>query len=123
MIYIKTYCYSKHELPFVLANLSEGYNYIDKFCVYEYNFTHTGKKKDYEMEKVLHLTPHEFKSKLYYCKVDLSPFIIETYNESICHDVNENIQRNWFFNDPNINLKDDDIIIDVDCDEIIYKKY
>ncbi len=121
MIYLKTYCYSKHELPFVIANLTEGYNYIEKLVLYEYNYTHTGIKKEYEMEKVLHLIPDELKSKLYYCKVDLSPFIIQTYNESTCHNVNERIQRNWFFNDPNINLKDDDIIIDVDCDEIIYK--
>ena len=122
MIYIKTYCYNKHELPFLITQLKEGWEHIDKFCVYEYNFTHTGKKKDYEMEEVLHLIPEELKSKLYYCKVDLTPYNIQTYNENICHSVNENIQRNWFFNDPNINLKDDDIIIDVDCDEIIYKK-
>ena len=38
-----------------------------------------------------------------------------------CHSVNEKIQRNWFFNDPNISLKDEDIIISLDCDEIIYK--
>jgi len=121
MIYVKTYCYNQHELPFLITQLQEGWDYIDKFCVYEYNFTHTGNKKDYEMEKVLHLVPEELKSKLYYCKVDLTPYNIQTYNESICHSVNEKIQRNWFFNDPNIALKDEDIIIDVDCDEIIYK--
>ena len=66
MIYIKTYCYSKHELPFVLANLSEGYNYIDKLILYEYNYTHTGLKKKYNMEEVLHLIPDNLKEKLYY---------------------------------------------------------
>ena len=40
-------------------------------------------KKDYEIEKVLHLVPEELKSKLYYCKVDLTPYNIQTYNESI----------------------------------------
>ena len=45
MIYIKTYCYNQHELPFLITQLQEGWDYIDKFCVYEYNFTHTGNKK------------------------------------------------------------------------------
>lgn len=121
MLYLKSYCYNKHELPFLITQLQEGYDYVDKFCIYEYNYTHTGILKDYEMEKVLHLIPNKLKNKLYYCKVDLAPYIIETFNEEICHNINERIQRNWFFNDPNINLKDDDIIIDVDCDEIIYK--
>ena len=30
MLYLKSYCYSIHELPFIIANLQEGYNYIDK---------------------------------------------------------------------------------------------
>ena len=46
MIYIKSYCYSKHELPFIISQLEESYNYVDKVCVYEYNYTHTGKKKN-----------------------------------------------------------------------------
>ena len=122
MIYLKTYCYSKHELPFIISQLEEGWNYIDKICVYEYNYTHTGKKKDYEMEKVLHLIPENFKEKLYYKKIDLTNFHVDSYNnESLCHKINEPIQRNWFFNDKNIDLKDNDVIIDVDCDEIIYK--
>ena len=64
MIYLKSYCYSKHELPFVIANLSEGYDYIDKLCLYEYNYTHTGIQKEYEMEKVLHLIPKKLIGKL-----------------------------------------------------------
>ena len=31
-----------------------------------------------------------------------------------------NLLKNWFFNDNNIILKDDDIIIDVDCDKFIF---
>lgn len=45
MLYLKSYCYSKHELPFIIANLDEGYNHIDKLILYEYNVTHTGKTK------------------------------------------------------------------------------
>ena len=98
MIYIKTYCYSKHELPFVIAMLDEVYDYVDKLCLYEYNYSHTGKKKEYEMEKVIHLIPDKLKKKLYYKKVDLTNFHVDSYNnESLCHTINEPIQRSWFF--------------------------
>jgi hypothetical protein len=120
-VYLKSYCYSKHELPFVLANLSEGYEYIDKLILYEYNYTHTGIKKKYNMEEVLHLIPEKLKEKLYYKKVDITDYVEYAYeNGPLIHAVNEPIQRSWFFNDENFDLKDNDIIIDHDIDEIIY---
>ena len=123
MIYLKTYCYSKHELPFVIANLTEGYNYIEKLVLYEYNYTHTGIKKEYEMEKVIHLIPEDLRNKLYYKKVDITNYVEYAYeNGDLIHRVNEPIQRSWMFNDNNFTLKDNDIIIDHDIDEIIYKK-
>ena len=122
MLYLKSYCYSKHELPFVIANLIEGWDHIDKLCLYEYNFTHTGIKKDYEMETVIHLIPENLLSKLYYKKVDITNYVEYAYNDGkLIHSLNEPIQRSWFFNDPSFNLQDDDIIIDHDIDEIIYK--
>jgi len=122
MLYLKSYCYSKHELPFIIANLHEGFEYIDKLILYEYNFTHTGLPKEYEIEKVLHLIPEHLKSKLLYKKIDLKNYIEYAVNdENKCHQINENIQRSWLFNDVDIILHDDDIIIDIDIDEIIYK--
>jgi len=123
MIYLKSYCYSKHELPFVIANLSEGYDYIDKLCLYEYNYTHTGIQKEYEMEKVLHLIPKKLIEKLYYKKVDITNHVEYAYkNGPLIHSVNEPIQRSMLFNDTNFDLQDEDIIIDHDIDEIIYKE-
>ena len=122
MIYLKSYCYSQHELPFVIANLMEGYDFIEKLVLYEYNYTHTGVKKEYEMEKVLHLVPEHLKDKLYYKKVDLTNYVEYAYtNGPLIHNVNEPIQRSWMFNDPFFNLQDEDVIIDHDIDEIIYK--
>ena len=122
MKYIKTYCYNKHELPFIICQLIESYNYIDKYCLYEYNYTHTGQTKNYELENYLKYIPNHLLKKLYYKKVDLTNYHINSLNnEEQCHNINENIQRNWFFNDENIILNDNDIIIDVDCDEIIYE--
>jgi len=122
MLYLKSYCYSSHELPFIIANLEEGLDYIDKYYLYEYNFTHTGIKKDYEINKVLHLIPEKLREKLVYKMVDLTKYNEYAYeDEKLIHDVNEPIQRSYFFNDSDIILKDDDYIIDVDADEIIYK--
>ena len=122
MIYLKSYCYSQHELPFVIANLTEGYDYIEKLTLYEYNYTHTGVKKNYEMEKVLHLIPEHLKDKLYYKKVDITNYVEYAYtNGPLIHNVNEPIQRSWLFNDDQFHLQDNDIIIDHDIDEIIYK--
>ena len=122
MLYLKSYCYSKHELPFIIANLDEGFEHIDKLILYEYNFTHTGLPKEYEIEKVLHLIPKNLKTKLLYKKIDLTDYIeYAANNENKCHQINENIQRSWLFNDKDIVLHDEDIIIDIDIDEIIYK--
>lgn len=122
MIFLKSYCYSKHELPFVIANLVEGYEYIEKLVLYEYNYTHTGVKKEYEMEKVLCNVPKNLRDKLYYKKVDITDYVEYAYeNGPLIHRVNEPIQRSWMFNDSNFQLDDNDIIIDHDIDEIIYK--
>lgn len=145
-VILKSYCYSQHELPFVIANLDEGSDYIDKLILYEYNYTHTGIKKDYEMEKVIHNIPEQLLKKLVYKKIDLSAiftkqnnvpvkrkilsFLPSNYNTSIedivdfekGHSVMEPIQRSWFYNDLDYsNIPDDTIIIDIDIDEIIYK--
>ena len=122
MKYIKSYCYNKHELPFIITQLKESYNYIDKYCLYEYNYTHTGQKKEYELENFIKYIPDNLLDKLYYKKIDLTNYHVDSLNnEDLSHNINENIQRNWFFNDENIILNDNDIIIDVDCDEIIYE--
>lgn len=122
MIYLKSYCYSKHELPFIITNLIEGYDYIDKLLLYEYNYTHTGLKKNYELESLLHLIPEKLQSKLYYKKVDISDYVEYAYeNGPLIHESNEPLQRSWAFNDSNINFQPNDIIIDIDIDEIIYK--
>lgn len=121
MLYLKSYCYSQHELPFVIANLVEGFSYIEKLVLYEFNYTHTGIEKDYEMEKVIHLVPEHLKQKLYYKKIDLANAVDYAYNNSsLMHSVNEPIQRSWMFNDEYFTLQDEDIIIDHDIDEIIY---
>lgn len=120
-LYLKSYCYSQHELPFIIANLDEGFPYITALILYEYNYTHTGLKKSYEIEKVLDQIPQNLKEKLIYKKINLSKYNEYAYTDkNKIHNINEPIQRSWMFNDEEFNLKDDDIIIDHDIDEIIY---
>ena len=58
MIYLKTYFYSEHEVPFLMLNLLEAYPYIDKFIICEYNYTHTGLKRKYIWNDIKHQLPH-----------------------------------------------------------------
>ena len=113
MIYLKSYCYSKHELPFIKAQLDESKGYVDKFILYEYDVSHMGTEKPYELDGML---PDD--DRLVYKKISIKD-LCET-DAKKAHTVNEVIQRCYFFNDPDIILDDDDIIFDVDVDEIIY---
>lgn len=120
-IYIKSYCYSEHELPFIIANLTENYEKITKYILYEYNFTHTGLVKTYNLEKYISKIPKNLRKKLVYKKVDLNHYIKNYFNdEEKIHKFNEPIQRSWWLNDKSLNLDPEDIIIDIDVDEIIY---
>lgn len=122
MIYLKSYCYSEHEIPFIISNLEESEGVVDKLYLYEYNYTHTGVKKEYCIEKHIDKIPKHLRERLVYKKVNLDTYIEYAYeNEGIIHSVNEPIQRSWFFNDEDLKLEEDDIIIDIDIDEIIYK--
>ena len=120
MIYIKTYCYSEHEIEFIDAQLTEANSFIDRFIVYEYNFTHQGEKKPYRLRTLIEKIKQKYPNKIIYRPIDLEELIVKTNDENVIHTFNETIQRSFFFNDPLISLNQEDIIIDVDVDEIIY---
>ena len=119
MIYLKTYFYSEHEVPFLKLNLLEAYPYIDKFLICEYNFTHTGLKREYIWEKVKNQLPQDKMDKVQYIKGDMADIAKYAYNDgSTIHKINEPWMRGYFVKV--LNLKDSDIIFSVDADEIIY---
>ena len=123
MIYFKTYFYSPHEVPFLILNLRESYKYIDKFIICEFNYTHTGIKREYIWEQHKHKFPKELMDKVLYLKIDMSKVAQYAYNnEPVIHKINEPYMRGSFVK--YIPIKDDDIVISTDADEIIYgEKY
>ncbi len=120
MIYLKTYFYVDHELQFLAANLSEAYDHIDGFIICEFNRTHTGRARhligyEYLKERL----PADKLDKVMYIPCDMSSLAVEAYNnEDAIHDVNEPIMRSAFMK--LMQLRDEDIIVSVDADEIIY---
>lgn len=123
MKYIKTYCYAEHEIDFIKAQLIASEGSIDCVVVYEYDVTHRGDPKPFRLtEAVKHLDPHLAK-RLVYRPVSISYLSLQTTDSNQIHQVNEPVQRSYFFNDDYFNLEPNDFIIDCDVDEIIYSQY
>ena len=108
MIYLKTYFYSEHEVPFLKLNLLEAYPHIDKFLICEFNFTHTGLKREYIWDKVKDQLPQDKMDKVQYIKGDMSDIAKYAYNDGhTIHSINEPWMRGYFVKV--VNLKDTDI--------------
>lgn len=121
MIYLKTHFYTENEINYINLNLQESYDKIDKFIVCEFNITHTGSKREFIFKNYEHLINPLFKDKLVYLECDIADLAVDaTTNESLAHSTNELLMRGYFVKE--YNFEDDDIIISVDCDEIIYKQ-
>jgi len=119
MIYLKTYCYAPHEIDFIIANLKECYNHIDKMIVCEFDIHHTGVKRDFEYTDLKERVPEELRDKLDYHACEVFDITARAYDdESACHAVNEPVMRSYFTK--LYDFEDDDIIISVDADEILY---
>ncbi len=121
MIYLKTHFYTENEINFININLQECYDKVDKFIVCEFNITHTGEERDFIFNNFEHLINPLYKDKLLYVRCDVSDLAIKVgSNENLAHNTNELLMRSYFVK--MVDFNDDDIIISVDCDEIIYKE-
>jgi len=127
MIYLKTHFYLPEEIQFIRLNFLEGHKHFDKFIICEFNYSKTGLKKEYvDLEKYKVFNQEEMK-KIEYHKIDLSDKILPAFDnkDKDCKKNmslnNEGLFRNEFVN--YVDLKDDDIIISVDADEIIYESF
>ena len=119
MIYLKTYCYAPHEVDFIIANLKECYDYIDKMIVCEFDINHTGVKRPFEYSDLKSLVPEELSDKLDYHACEVYDITARAYeDEAAIHGVNEPVMRSYFTK--LYNFSDNDIIISIDADEILY---
>ena len=120
-VYLKTYFYVDHEIQFLTTNLLESYNHIDKFLICEFNRTHTGRPKDmlgwdYLKERL----PQDKLDKVVYLPLYISQMAREAYDdEQLIHSLNEPVMRSAFMKA--VPMQDEDIVISVDADEIIYE--
>ena len=120
MVYLKTYFYTENELKFLKLNLLESFNHIDKFIICEFNRTHTGEEREFIFEKHKNYFTKEELSKIEYLECDISSETVYAKDdEDTIHRINEPVMRGHFVK--RMNLNDDDIIISVDADEIIYE--
>ncbi len=121
MIYLKTHFYTENEINYINLNLQESYDKIDKFIVCEFNITHTGAKRDFVFENFRHLINPLYIDKLVYIPCDIANLAVDAKtNESLAHSTNELLMRGYFVKE--YHFEDDDIIVSVDCDEIIYNQ-
>lgn len=121
MIYLKTYFYVEHEIKFLKMNLEESYDYIDKFIICEFNRTHTGMPRKFlNKDEIIKTLPQDKIDKVLYLQCDISKMTVEAYNnEQAIHSINEPVMRSAFMK--LVDIKDEDIVISVDADEIIYR--
>ena len=121
MRYLKTYFYVAHELPFIKANLLESQDSVDYFIVCEYDKTHTGMPRPFiGKDKLFDCLPSELHSKLIYLPLEIGKYTKEAYNnENLIHKINEPVMRSIFMK--HMQMTDEDIVISVDADEIIYR--
>ena len=97
MIYLKTYCYAPHEVEFIIANLKECYDYIDKMIVCEFDINHTGVKRPFEYSDLKSLVPEELSDKLDYHACEVYDITARAYeDEAAIHGVNEPVMRSYF---------------------------
>ena len=111
-IYLKTYCYAPHEIDFIVANLAECYDHIEKMIVCEFDINHTGVKRDFEYTDLKDRVPEHLRDKLDYHACEVFNETARAYeDEDAIHNVNEPVMRSYFTKLYDFN--DDDIIISI----------
>jgi len=120
-VYLKTYFYVEHEIKFLIMNLIESYDHIDKFIICEHNRTHTGQPRDFIWEDYKDQFPEELMDKVLYLPCDISEHTVEAYeNEDAIHAINEPVMRSCFMT--SLSFDDNDVVVSIDADEIIYRE-
>lgn len=119
MIYLRTYMYVPHEVDLIIANLEECYEYIDKMIICEFDIHNTGEKRDFQFQHLKSMVPAHLRNKIDYHACEVFDLTSRAYDdEKTILKINEPVMRSYFTN--LYAFSDDDIIISVDADEILY---
>lgn len=123
-VYLKIIFSSLNELKYIKMSLQESKGYADYIIVTECNRSHTGNEHEFLFSDILEKTDtfsEEEKKRLIYVKGDLTN---KVYINASCKEemhANETLIRGFFVKQ--MKLKPWDIIVAVDADEIIYRRY
>jgi hypothetical protein len=89
--------------------------------VCEFDIHHTGEKREFKYKELKQMIPEELSDKLDYHACEVFDETVECPdNEELIHRVNEPVMRSFFTK--LYTFEDDDIIISIDADEILYNE-
>ncbi len=121
MIYLKTIFSTPSEIKYIKLNFQESFKYIDKMIICEYNYTHTGERRELIFHNYIDEFSEKEKEKIIYIGADITPYVkMAIDNEKTAHE-NERLMRGYFVK--KVSLKGDDIVFSLDADEIIFSQY
>lgn len=110
------------EIKFVTMSCMESREIVDHVIIVEHNYTHTGKPKPYYFDKQVEKKLEELSGNkdIQILQVDLGDVIIQNASSKRDVHLNEHLMRISFLD--KFTLNDNDLIISVDADEVIYRK-
>lgn len=121
-VYFKTTFYAPLELPFIKMNLLESLPYVDKFIIVEGNRTHVGAPRECIFESYISQIPQNLREKILYIKADLAGETVDCTESCDGCQMHKNENALWDSFEKYVDLRDDDIVIAADADEVIYRK-
>lgn len=123
-VYLKIIFSSLNELKYIKMSLQESKGYVDYVIVTECNRSHTGMVHEFLFADILENTDtfsEEEKKRLIYIKGDLTNKVYANATSKEEMHANETLIRGFFVKQ--MKLKPWDIVVAVDADEIIYRRY
>jgi hypothetical protein len=121
-VYFKSTFYAPFEIPFIKMNLLESFPYIDRFIIVECNRTHVGAPRKFIFESNILQIPPVLREKILYIKADVSEEVVDCTTSRDGYQMHQNENILWDSFEKYIDLRDDDVVIAADADEVIYRK-
>ena len=117
-IIVKTTIASESEIPWLLMKFREAQAFADMFIVSEFDRTLSGMEKPFVFDSYADEFSAEFDS-LHYLRGKAIPEVFSDAETTEEHRHNERIFRELFASQ--LQLKDSDIIVSTDADEVLYR--